>query len=88
MTSSNALRARLGKKARGKPLEIQEVLAILSDAIRKAEQLLADSADADYALRCCHALSQACGQYSRLVSEGELENRIKMLEEALRGKAA
>jgi hypothetical protein len=80
--------ARMAKKERGKPLAVYEVLQILSDAIRKAETLLHDAQDADYALRCCHALSQSCGQYSRLVAEGELEARIKVLEEALRGKAA
>ena len=84
----NPFRARQEKKARGKPLEIAEVLAMVSDALRRAESLLQDATDPDYALRCIHALSQTAGQYSRLVSEGELEARIRTLEETLRGKVA
>src|SRR5262245_30263015 len=80
--------ARLAKRQRAKPLELFEVLQILSGAIRKAEQILLDADDRDFALRCCHALSQACGQYSRLMAEGELEARLKVIEEALRGKVA
>jgi hypothetical protein len=78
----------MAKRQRGRPLELSEVLAMVSDALRRAESLLQDATDPDYALRCIHALSQTAGQYSRLVSEGELENRIKVLEEVLRGRAA
>jgi hypothetical protein len=78
----------MAKRARGKPLALAEVLSILSDAIRKAEQLLHEADDRDFAMRCCHALSQACGQYSRLMTEGELESRLKVLEDQLRGAAA
>jgi hypothetical protein len=86
--NNNPFRARQEKKARGKPLALQEVLAILSDAIRKTEALLDGEEDRDFILRCTHALSQSCGQYARLSEVGELENRIRILESALQGRVA
>jgi hypothetical protein len=80
--------ARMGKKQRGKPLEVAEVLSMLSDALRKAEEILHRASDDEFALKACHCLSQTAGQYVRVLSEGELEQRIKALEEVVRGRVA
>jgi hypothetical protein len=88
MPNPDPWKARQGKRQRGRPLELAEVLAILSDAIRKTEALLDGEEDRDFILRCTHAISQACGQYSRLMADGELEARLAVLEAAVRGKVA
>jgi hypothetical protein len=79
MPNPDPFRARQSKRQRGKPLDLSEVLAILSDALRKAEELLQGADDKDFILRCVHCVSQSAGQYSRLVSEDELESRLKVL---------
>jgi hypothetical protein len=80
--------ARMAKRQRSKPLELYEVLQILSGAILKAEEILHRAEDDEFALRACHALSQSSGQYARLMAEGELEARVKVLEAALAGRVA
>ena len=81
--------ARMGKKRAHKPLNLTDLLKILTSAIREAERLLYAAEDPDFTLRCIHALSQACGQYSKLMSEGELEARLLAVEQVLKeGQAA
>jgi hypothetical protein len=80
--------ARAAKRRAHKPLNLQDVLKILTSAIREAERLLYEADDPDFTLRCIHALSQACGQYSKLMAEGELEARLSVVEGALKGQAA
>jgi hypothetical protein len=88
MDTHNTHLARLAKRRARQPLQMADLLKILTSAIREAERLLYEATDPDFTLRCIHALSQAAGQYSKLMAEGELEARLAVLEETLRGKAA
>jgi hypothetical protein len=78
----------MAKRQRHKPLALSEVLQMLTGALLRAEALLEEATDPDFALRCIHALVQSAGQYSRLLSEGEMEARLRALEEMMRGRVA
>ena len=82
MANPNPYAARQAKRRAHKPLNLADVLKILTSAIREAERLLYGADDPEVTLRCVHALSQACGQYSKLIEIGEFEARLKVLEEA------
>jgi len=73
--------ARLAKRRAHKPLDLDAVLRILTSAVREAERLLYEAADPDVTLRCVHALSQACGQYAKLIAVGEYETRLARIEQ-------
>jgi hypothetical protein len=88
MANPNPYRARLLRRRIRRPLEMVDVLRILSRGILEADELLKNSVDPEFTLRCIHALSQACGQYSRLIQEGALEARLTALECELHGAAA
>jgi hypothetical protein len=78
--------ARLSKRCAHKPGSLEDILKILWTAIKDVEQLLYTAEDdADLRLRCLHALSQSCGQYSKLLEIGELEARLSALEQQIQG---
>ena len=72
--------ARIARKRRRKPGDLAAVTRVLWQAIVVAEDLLHDAEEADMQLRCVHALSQAAGQYAKLLEVGELESRLAALE--------
>ena len=74
--------ARLAKRRAHKPGNLQDLLKVLWTAIHDAEHLLYAAEDAGLRLRCIHAISQASGQYARLLETGELEARLTALEAA------
>jgi len=80
----------MAKRRAHKPLNLHEVLKILTTAIREAERLLleADDGDHDLTLRAIHALGQVAGQYCKLLETGELEARLAELEAKMAGQAA
>ena len=83
--------ARLAKRRAHKPLQMADLLKILTSAIREAEAVLYRAAvdeDAELTLKAVHAVSQCCGQYSRLIEIGEFESSIAALEAAVQGRAA
>lgn len=85
MANPNPHAARLSKRRAHKPGNLQAILKILWTAITDAEHLLYTAGDdADLRLRCLHALSQSCGQYSKLLEIGELEARLSALEQAMK----
>ena len=90
MKAYNPHQARLAKRRAHKPLNLADVLKILTSAIREGERLLLEASDDDHdlTLRAIHALGQVCGQYSKLLEIGELEARLAALEAAQRGQAA
>ena len=82
--------ARLAKRRAHKPLDLADILKILTTAIREGERLLLSAADDDHdlTLRTIHALGQVTGQYAKLLEVGELEARLAALEAQMPGRAA
>jgi hypothetical protein len=77
--------ARLGKKRTRKPGNLAALQRLLWRALLTAEGILDAAAEPDMQLRAIHAISQASGQYSKLLEIGELESRIAALEAAQKG---
>lgn len=71
---------RPARRRRHKPGDLAALTRVLWQAILEGEAILARPESDEQALRAIHALSQACGQYSRLLSQGELESRVAALE--------
>ncbi len=82
------LKARMGKKKRQRTGDLQAIRRKLWIAILHAEDTLEQAEEPELRLKAVHALSQCCGQYSKLLEIGELEARLAAIEERLRGKAA
>ena len=82
--------ARQAKRRAHKPLDLADILKILTSAIREGERLLLSAADDDHdlTLRAIHALGQVTGQYCKLLEAGELEARLVVLEAQMPGRAA
>jgi hypothetical protein len=85
MPNPNPVAARQAKRRAHKPLQMADLLKILTSAIREAEQVLyraAEAEDHEMVLKSTHAVSQCIGQYSKLLEIGEFEARIAALEAA------
>jgi len=81
MPNPNPLQARQAKKQKVKKAgDLPALCRKLWQGILEAEAVLLGSQDPDLTLRACHALSQAAGQYSRLLTAGEVEARLQLLE--------
>jgi len=83
VANPNPYAARQAKRRAHKPGNFTDVLKVLWTAVREAERLLYQSEDPEFTLRCVHALSQACGQYSKLLEIGEFEARLAAVEAEL-----
>jgi hypothetical protein len=59
-------------------------------ALREAEDVLTQAPDdnPELRLKAVHAIIQAGSSYAKLLEVGELEARLKVLEELLRGRVA
>jgi len=83
----------MAKKRKRKPGTLIDLQKLLWKALRTAEDLLDDATTQaeegegyqGVQLRAIHAISQASGQYTKLLEIGELEERIVALEAAQRG---
>lgn len=89
MPNPNPFQARIAKKRTRKPGKLLDLQRLLWRALLTAEEILdgaegtADDPPAWVTqLRAIHALSQAAGQYAKLLEIGELEARISALEAA------
>ena len=85
MANPNPYAARQARRRAHKPLNLADVLKVLTTAIREAERLLYEADDPELTLRCVHALSQAAGQYVKLLEVGEYEARLASIEATLKG---
>lgn len=88
MSNANPSKARQAKKARrrGKPGTVEDARRLLWRALDRAGELLdvedeEGKPDHALALKAIHAISQGAAAYARIVEVGELEARIKALEE-------
>jgi hypothetical protein len=83
----------MAKKRKRKPGTLLDLQKLLWKALRTAEDLLdgattlaeAGEGHEGVQLRAIHAISQASGQYAKLLEVGELEARIAALEAGERG---
>ena len=84
MSNPNAdpTKARLAKKRKRKPGNMQAVAGKLWAALEAAEELLAED-DPHLRLKAVHALSQVAGSYAKVYEVGELEARTQALEAVL-----
>jgi hypothetical protein len=82
VANPNPWPARLAKRRAHKPGTMSDVLKVLWTAIKDAEYLLYSAEDPEFRLRCVHALSQAAGQYAKLIEVGEFEARLTVVEDA------
>jgi hypothetical protein len=81
MANPNPYAARLAQRRAHKPGTLADLLKVLWTAIRDAEHLLYSADDPEFRLRCVHALSQAAGQYAKLLEIGEFEARLVQIED-------
>jgi hypothetical protein len=77
----DALKARMGKKRKRKPGTIHDVLGIVWVALAAAQDALSSELTTDR-LKGCHAVFQGAQAYAKLLEIGELEARLKALEDA------
>ncbi len=87
MANPNPHAARLAKKRARKHGDLPQLLRMLWRALLEAQAVLerATEDEAELKLRAVHALSQASGQYVKLLEIGELESRLAALEQAMKG---
>ena len=69
----------MATKQKHKPANLQDVLNIVWDALKKAHGLLEDS-DPVMQLKAAHGVFQGAQAYSKLYETGELESRLAALE--------
>jgi uncharacterized small protein (DUF1192 family) len=83
MATYNPVQARLARK-RKRQGTLQDVLEALWQAVTAAEDVLAScGGEAEQTMKAVHCLSQAAGQYAKLLEVGELESRLALVEAAL-----
>ncbi len=80
MANASPHQARLAKKRARKPGNLAALQRLLWRALLTAEEILDSATEADMQLRAIHAISQASGQYAKLLEVGELEARLAALE--------
>jgi hypothetical protein len=88
MPNPSPYNARMAKKRRRKPGNLQEVQRVLWTALCEAESVLLEADDPDQRLRAVHAVSQASGQYAKLLEVGEMHARLEALEKKLEALGA
>lgn len=87
MANPNPHEARVARKRKRKPRDLQAVAAKLWAALETAEELLGHEDD-QMKLKAVHAVSQVAGSYARVYEVGELEARIAALEGVQEGREA
>ena len=82
MANPSPYKARLAKKRPRNPGDLRQLTRVLWRAILEAEEILVNADDDELTLRAVHAISQASGQYAKLIEVGEFEARLKAVEDA------
>jgi len=85
MANKNPYHGRMGRKAKRSAGDVDRLREKLWKALERAEGLM-DNDDTAVVLRAIHALAQATGPYLKAVEVGELEARLRAIEEKLNGK--
>ncbi len=86
----NPYAARLVKRQKHKPGNLQDLLVIIWQALLEGQAVLeaATEDQAELKLKAIHAVVQAGGMYSKLLEVGELEARLAVVEQAMKDQAA
>jgi hypothetical protein len=79
MPNPSPHKARMATKKKHKPLNIQDVLMIVQEALETARDLLSEK-DPTMQLKACHGVFQGAMAYSKLFEVGEIEARLQALE--------
>jgi hypothetical protein len=82
VANPNPFHARMAKKRARKPGDLRALQRMLWRALLEAERVFLESDNDELSLKAVHALSQASGQYAKLLEIGELEARVVALEAA------
>jgi len=88
MANSNPHQARMAKRRLRKSGDMSTLRKVLWQALIEAERVLLEAEDDEMTLKAVHAISQASGQYSRLLEIGEFEARLAQVEAMLQGRTA
>ena len=86
--NTNPIQGRMAKKKRQRTGGLPALQRKLWIALLHAEDVLDQAEEAELRLKAIHALSQCAGQYAKLLEVGEIEARLKMLEEQVQGRSA
>jgi hypothetical protein len=86
MANSSPHKARMAKRQLRKPGDLRALQRMLWRALLEAQEILDGAEEADMRLRAIHAISQASGQYGKLLEVGEFEARIAALEAGQKGQ--
>lgn len=82
MVDSQASQGRMARQRRRKPGDLAALQRVVWQALLEAEAILRDAdSEPELKLRGVHAVTQAASAYARLIETGELEARVKRLEE-------
>jgi hypothetical protein len=84
MPNPSPHKARMATRKKHKPGNLQDVLAIVWDALKTAQALLEEK-DPVMQLKAAHGVFQGGMAYAKLYESGELEARLLALEQALPG---
>jgi hypothetical protein len=79
MPNPSPHKARMATKKKHKPLNIQDVLMIVQEALETARDLLSEK-DPTMQLKACHGVFQGAQAYGKLYEVGEIEARLAALE--------
>jgi hypothetical protein len=82
VANRNPVRARLGKKLRGRPGTLIELQRICWQSVKRAQYVLEEAKTQADTLRAVHAITHASTAYAKLLEIGELEARLAALEAA------
>jgi hypothetical protein len=90
MPNPSPYKARMARKQLRKAGDLRALQHMLWHALIEAQAVLdqAGEDEPDLKLKAVHALSQAGGQYVRLLEMGEFEARLAAIEATLQGRTA
>jgi hypothetical protein len=74
---------KAARKRLKKPGDLHELRRKLWQAILEAERVMLTNANDEMVLKAVHALSQAAAHYAKLVTDGEVEARLRAVETML-----
>ena len=83
MPNPSPLAARLAKRRRHRPGDLQALLRAVWGAVRDGEIALAEAATGPERTSAIHAMAAIAGAYAKLLQVGEYEARLARLEQLM-----
>jgi hypothetical protein len=72
--------ARMAKRRKRQPANLDGAKAVLWDTLMQAKSVLDAAVEPELKLRACHCVSQIVGQFTKIYEVSELERRVALLE--------